>query len=172
MNQTTNQEVILVNDRDEAIGFADKISAHRDGGQVHRAFSVLIFNSRGEMLLQLRAASKYHFAGLWTNACCGHPARGDTVEAAARRRLREEFGFETELQEICSFFYEAHDPVSGLSEREWDHVLEGTFDGVPVPNAAEIDDYKWITMDQLELDVNSHPENYTPWFPIVCKQRR
>ena len=171
MEKTTSQEVILVNGQDEAIGFDEKLAAHRDGGKLHRAFSVLIFNSRQEMLLQLRSTKKYHFGGLWTNACCGHPMRDESVVAAAARRLQQEFGFHSQLEESFTFFYEAHDLISGLSEREWDHVLEGVFDGTPVPNTAEIDDYKWVTMDWLVNDLRRHPERYTPWFSILLQQR-
>ena len=92
-----NQQVILVDQHDNALGFMDKMEAHKKG-LIHRAFSIFIFNSRGEMLLQQRALNKYHSAGLWSNSCCSHPLPGEEVKEAATRRLNEELGFETSLE--------------------------------------------------------------------------
>ncbi len=158
------EEVILVDESDRAIGFAEKIQAHLDGGKLHRAFSIFIFDSRGRMLLQKRAAAKYHFGGLWTNACCGHPRRGEEVAEAAHRRLGEELGIEIELAEVHSFVYEATDAKSGLTEREYDHVLVGRFDGNAVPNPDEIDELKWVEVAELQDDVLANASRYTPWF--------
>ena len=146
------------------------MAAHQDGGRLHRAFSIVLFNARGEMLLQLRAAAKYHFGGLWTNACCGHPRRGEEIAEAARRRLREELGIEAELREVFSFTYTARDPGSGLTEKEFDHVFVGSFDGQPQPDPEEMDDTRWIDCEELERDLAARPEAYTPWFARVVER--
>lgn len=164
------EEIILVDEDDREVGFAEKVSAHRDGGRLHRAFSIVLFNTRGEMLLQLRAAAKYHFGGLWTNACCGHPRRGEALEAAARRRLREELGIDVELREVFSFVYRATDPGSGLTENEFDHVFVGRFDGDPDPDPEEMDDTRWIDCAALERDLAARPGAYTPWFARVVER--
>lgn len=164
------EEIILVDEQDREIGFAEKVEAHRNGGRLHRAFSIVLFNARGEMLLQLRAAAKYHFGGLWTNACCGHPRRGEALEPAARRRLREELGIDAELREVFSFTYTATDPRSGLTENELDHVFVGCFDGEPEPDPEEMDDTRWIDCSELERDLAARPEAYTPWFVRVVER--
>ena len=157
-------EVILVDECDTVLGVAAKEPAHSGDGQLHRAFSVLIYNRQGEMLLQRRSREKYHFAGLWTNACCSHPQHGETLAASARRRLAQEFGFDAELTELFSFLYRAHDPASGLTEHELDHVLRGEFNGTPLPDPAEISDWKWIAPAALRHDLTENPQLYTPWF--------
>jgi isopentenyl-diphosphate delta-isomerase len=162
-----SDELILVDEHDNPVGYAPKLEAHQNGGKLHRAFSVFIFNTAGEMLLQRRAASKYHFGGLWTNACCSHPRRGEETLAAAHARLRHELGFDTELRELFSFVYRATDPTSGLTEHEFDHVFAGHFDGAPAPNAAEVDDWKWMASGELLADIRARPSAYTPWFALV-----
>ena len=162
--------LILVDERDNPVGFETKLAAHRGGGKLHRAFSVFIFNGRGLMLLQRRAAGKYHFGGLWTNACCSHPRRGESTADAARARLRLEFGFDTPLQELFSFVYRAEDPASGLTEHEFDHVFRGTFDGTPRPNPDEIAEWKWVGPEELLADVKARPGDYTPWFKEVVER--
>ena len=126
--------VVLVDEQDRPLGTAAKLEAHQSGGRLHRAFSVFIFDSAGRMLLQRRGAGKYHFGGLWTNACCSHPQRDEPVVEAARPRLREEFGFDAELTPAFTFIYRATDPASGLTEHEFDHVFFGRFDGEPHPD--------------------------------------
>jgi isopentenyl-diphosphate delta-isomerase len=160
-------EVILVNEADLPVGREPKLTAHQNGGKLHRAFSIFIVNQAGEMLLQRRSQAKYHFGGLWTNACCGHPQPGRDLVACARQRLREEFGFDTNLRELFSFIYRAADPGSGLTEHEFDHVLLGRFDGLPHPAAGEIDDWKWAVADELLRDVTAFPQHYTPWFCLT-----
>ncbi len=162
--------LILVNECDEVVGCAEKLQAHQNGGTLHRAFSIFIFNARGEMLLQRRAPAKYHFAGLWSNACCGHPLWGQPLEEAASARLQFEFGFRTPLQVVSSFLYRAFDAKSGLTEHEFDHVFRGQWDGQPHPNPEEIDDWKWIEVGLLRADVALHPQRYTPWFQIVLDE--
>jgi isopentenyl-diphosphate delta-isomerase len=124
----------------------------------------VLFNRNGEMLLQRRSKRKYHFGGLWSNACCGHPRPGEVLAEAARRRLGEELGVSTELCAVFSFLYRSTDPGSGLSEHELDHVFVGQLDDEPQPDPEEIDDLRWIERAELERDVAAHPERYTPWF--------
>ena len=159
--------VILVDESDRPVGVEAKLAAHERGGKLHRAFSVFIFNAAGQMLIQRRADGKYHFGGLWTNACCSHPRQGETVVQSARTRLRQEFGFDVPLEERFGFVYRAEDPASGLTEHEFDHVLVGNFDGVPGPNPEEISDWRWVDPSELLEDVERHPERYTPWFKLV-----
>jgi len=161
------EEVILVNEADEPIGTAEKHAAHTDGGQLHRAVSVFVFNSAGELLIQRRAAAKYHFGGRWSNTCCGHPRPGESTQAAAHRRLREEFGIDVALRAVTTFTYEAHDAASRLTEREIDHIFVGSFDGSPEPDPAEIEAWAWATPADLQRDLAERPERYSPWFPIA-----
>ncbi|OLB47327.1 isopentenyl-diphosphate Delta-isomerase [Candidatus Bathyarchaeota archaeon] len=161
------ETVILVDEKDRPIGYEEKISAHSNGGKLHRAFSIFVFNSKGEVLLQLRAKAKHHFRNLWTNPCCSHPRKGEELEQAAHRKLKQEFGFDTNLDEAFSFIYKATDPESKLTEHEFDHVFTGKFDGVPKPNPEEIDDWKWTTPTKLREDLEKHPDRYTPWFRIA-----
>jgi len=163
-------DVILVDENDRPVGTAPKLDAHLNGGALHRAFSIFIFNSAGRILLQRRAAGKYHFGGLWTNACCSHPRKGQTLEQSAHARLRHEFGFDAPLKELFSFVYRAEDPASGLTEHEFDHVFVGRFDGTPAPNPEEIGGWEWVDRSRLLRDVSEHPERFTPWFRIVLER--
>lgn len=158
------EQLILVNEHDEAVGVEEKITAHLNGS-LHRAFSIFIFNSAGQLLLQKRACTKYHSRGLWSNTCCGHPRPGESIKEASRRRLREEMGFDCELREAFEFTYRA-DLEDGLIEYEYDHVLTGVFDGNPIPNGGEVDDWKWIDLTTLRLDMRARPQKYTCWFII------
>jgi isopentenyl-diphosphate delta-isomerase len=160
----SHEEVILVNERDEVLGVEEKLTAHSTGA-LHRAFSIFIVNSAGDMLLQKRASTKYHSKGLWSNACCGHPRLGETTEAASRRRLLEEMGFDCDLAELFQFVYRVK-LDNGLSEHELDHVMVGKWDGNPNPSPAEVDDWKWMAPAALHLDVKQTPKNYTYWFRI------
>jgi isopentenyl-diphosphate delta-isomerase len=160
-------ELILVDEHDNAVGFETKLRAHEAGGKLHRAFSVFIFNRAGEMLLQRRAVTKYHFGGLWTNACCSHPRRGEETLDAAHLRLRHELGFDTDLRELFASVYRAEDPTSGLTEHEFDHVFVGEFDGMPRPNPDEVGEWKWVSPVGLIADVRANPQSYTPWFSLV-----
>ncbi len=158
------ERLVLVDPSDQPIGEEDKLAAHRDGGKLHRAFSVFVENDEGEQLLQRRARSKYHFRGLWANACCGHPRPQEDIAAAARRRLREELGLDVELSEIFSFAYVAEDPESGLTERELDHVFVGTCNGFAQPHPDEIDEIRWVRPETLNREVEERPEGFAPWF--------
>ena len=160
--------VILVNSNDQKIGLMPKLEAHVRG-ILHRAFSVLIFNKKGELLIQQRALEKYHTPGLWSNTCCSHQIDGETNIEAGKRRLFEEMGFEVELYNLDSFIYNAYFE-NGLIEHEFDHVLLGVFLGSPSINKNEVNDYKWITLDKLQMDINTTPENYTIWFRIILEK--
>ncbi|HNT74026.1 MAG TPA: isopentenyl-diphosphate Delta-isomerase [Anaerolineae bacterium] len=162
------EQVILVDKEDREIGTEKKMATHRKG-LLHRAFSVLIFNSAGEMLLQQRAATKYHSGGLWSNACCGHPRPGEPTAAAARRRLHEELGMDCPLEETFAFYYRA-ELEDGLSENEYDHVLVGQCDGLtPQPDSTEVSDWRWMDMAALRADIAAQPERYTYWFKVLLE---
>jgi isopentenyl-diphosphate delta-isomerase len=161
------EQIILVDEKDRPLGFEEKIRAHENGGKLHRAFSIFVFNSNGKMLLQLRSVKKHHFGGLWTNSCCSHPRKGEKLEEAIHRRLKDEFGFDTKLEKKFDFIYKAFDKKSGLTEHEFDHVFVGTFDGAPKPNANEIDAFRWVDAKELSKDVEKNPGNYTPWFRLA-----
>lgn len=163
-------EVVLVNERDEVLGTMEKLRAHEEG-LLHRAFSVIIFNSRGQMLIHQRAKEKYHCGGLWTNACCSHPRLDETPENGAKRRLAEEMGFSTDVHYMGSFIYKV-DFENGLTEHEYDHMFCGYYDGEPVPNSEEVEDWKFVSMHDLLTDVDKNPENYTFWFKDILKNRR
>jgi isopentenyl-diphosphate delta-isomerase len=158
-------QVILVNDQDQAIGTMNKLEAH-EKGLLHRAFSIFIFNSKGEMLLQQRALDKYHSGGLWTNACCSHPIPGEETAQAADRRLQEEMGFCTPLQKTFSFIYKtAFD--NGLTEHEVDHVFTGNYDGDINPDPVEVNSYAFQSMEAIRLSIDAAPHLYTSWFKIA-----
>lgn len=159
-------QVILVDEQDNPVGTAEKMEAHFNGGQLHRAFSVFIFNHRGQMLLQQRALQKYHSGGLWTNACCSHPAPGEETAAAALRRLREELGFTTPVKKVFDFLYKA-DFDNGLTEHEFDHVFVGQYEGAILFNEEEVMDYCYVTHDQLRQSLRDEPGKYTAWFHIA-----
>ena len=165
-----SDHVVLVDESDRDLGVAEKLTAHQRGGALHRAFSVFIFNAAGEMLIQRRAAGKYHFGGLWTNACCSHPRSGKDVAAEARIRLKQEFGIDVPLEKRFSFVYRAEDPTTGLTEHEFDHVLTGRFEGTPEPDSDEIGEWRWVEPGELLADVERYPERYTPWFKLVLQK--
>jgi isopentenyl-diphosphate delta-isomerase len=161
------KNVILVDEADNAIGVMEKIQAHKEPDpRLHRAFSIFVFNSEGKMLLQQRALSKYHFGGLWSNTCCSHPIPGSDINKDVHSRLQEEMGFDCELDELFTFTYKA--PFNnGLTEWEMDHVFKGTYEGTIKPNQEEVEDYKWVTVEELLKDIKEHSEKYTPWFKIA-----
>ena len=158
-------QVILVNEADEPVGSMDKMLVH-EKGLLHRAFSVFIFNSNADMLLQQRAVDKYHSGGLWTNACCSHPFPGELTLDAAQRRLQEEMGFHTGLKEAFQFTYITHFD-NGLTEHELDHVFTGTFDGEITPNVAEVANYAYRSMGDIRTSIAANPHLYTSWFKIA-----
>ncbi|WP_438976539.1 isopentenyl-diphosphate Delta-isomerase [Polaribacter sp.] len=160
--------VVLVDKNDNQIGLMPKMEAH-EKAVLHRAFSVFTFNNKGELLLQQRAAHKYHSPLLWTNTCCSHQKEGETNIEAGKRRLQEEMGFTTELKEVFSFIYKA--PFeNGLTEHELDHVMVGDFDGEPNINKDEVESYKWMLLEDVKNDIENNPEIYTEWFKIIFKE--
>lgn len=161
----TEKEVVVVNERDESLGTMEKMEAHRKG-VLHRAFSVFIFNTKGEMLLQQRAPHKYHSGGLWTNACCSHPGQGEPVAQAAARRLREEMGFSVPLEKIFDFIYRS-EMENGLTEHEFDHVFTGYYDGTINPDKEEVKDYCYKSLDAIHISLQTHPHQFTAWFHIA-----
>jgi len=162
------ERVILVNEQDEQIGLMEKLKAHQTGA-LHRAVSVFIFNKTGELLLQKRASIKYHGANLWTNTCCTHPRDEETNEACAHRRLREEMGFDTELEERFSFLYKS-EVENGLIENELDHVFFGVYDGKIKLNPEEVEDCIFVPLGNVSKDADQHPERFSIWFRIILEK--
>lgn len=159
------QQVVLVDENDEVLGTMGKMEAHQKA-LLHRAFSVFVFNSKGEMLLQQRAAHKYHSPGLWTNACCSHPQPGEETAAAAIRRLQEEMGFVIPVQKVFDFVYKtAFD--NGLTEYEFDHVFAGEYEGPVLFNADEVQDICYKAMPEISNSLQTHPQKYTAWFHLA-----
>lgn len=162
------ENVILVDTNDEPLGLMEKIEAH-EKALLHRAFSVFIFNDKGELMLQQRAAGKYHSPLLWTNTCCSHQRDGESNIAAGKRRLMEEMGFTVELKEVFSFIYKA--PFdNGLTEHELDHVMVGFYNDAPVVNREEVEAYKWMSLENVKKDIEDKPELYTAWFKIIFEK--
>ena len=159
------EQVILVDEKDKEYGSMEKMEAHKKG-LLHRAFSVFVFNNKGEMLLQQRALQKYHSGGLWSNACCSHPQPGEAVADAARRRLAEEMGFETPLKKIFDFTYKAEFD-NGLTEHEFDHVFTGEYDDPVFFNTEEVKDVCYKKMEDIKHSLETHPQKYTPWFQLA-----
>ena len=158
------ENVILVDMLDNEIGTMPKMEAHLRG-HLHRAFSIFIFNSNGELLLQQRALDKYHSGGKWTNTCCSHPRSGEQTIDAANRRLNEEMGMKSELQYGFNFIYNA--PLSdNLFEHEFDHVYFGVSDHAPKINKIEVADFKYIGMQILTADIKNNPHHYTECLKI------
>ena len=158
-------DVILVDEQDQPVGSMEKMEVHQKA-LLHRAFSIFIFNSRGEMLLHKRADKKYHSAGLWTNACCSHPRPGEDTLAAAEKRLHEEMGIVTPLTKAFDFVYRAGFD-NGLTEYEFDHVFVGAYNGEIFPDDEEVSDYCFKTIDEIKSSIQSHPQKYTEWFKIA-----
>lgn len=162
------EQVILVNEKDEKIGLMAKQEAH-EKALLHRAFSVFIFNDQKQLMLQQRALHKYHSPGLWTNTCCSHQRDGETSLEAGTRRLQEEMGFTAALKETTSFIYKA--PFdNGLTEHEFDHVLVGTYNGTPEINPEEVAAWKWMALDDVRDDIASDPDSYSAWFKIIFEK--
>ena len=158
------ENVVLVDPEDRPLGTMEKMEAHRKG-VLHRAFSVFVFNSQGELLLHRRALDKYHSGGLWTNTCCSHPRPEESVIDAAQRRLQEEMGMRCQLEPKFSFVYRA-DLDHGMTEHELDHVLIGYSDVPPVPNPEEVASYRYVAPKEVAADIALHPDRYTAWFKI------
>jgi isopentenyl-diphosphate delta-isomerase len=162
-----SEQLILVDAHDRELGVKEKMEAHVEGA-LHRAVSVFVFDSEKRLLLQKRARTKYHSGGLWSNTACGHPRPGETTIAAARRRLHEEMGFDCELREAFEFLYRA-ELDGALIEHEYDHVLVGTHEGDPAPDPSEVEDWRWVTMDELRRRLSDEPQSYSYWLKVVVE---
>jgi len=162
------EEVILVTGKDEVVGSMEKLDAHKKG-LLHRAISILVFNTKGEFLLQKRAVNKYHSPNLWTNTTCSHPRPNENNLTAAVRRLKEEMGIFCELENIKSFKYKAF-LENGLVEHELDHIFIGITNATPAINLNEAVDFKYISYLELITDIQQYPEKYTVWFKIILKE--
>ena len=165
------EPLILVDSNDDVLGYLDKAACHDGDGQLHRAFSLFIFNSAGELLVQRRASGKRLWPGFWSNSCCSHPRRDETVSEAAARRCTQELGFATQLDYLYKFEYSARYGDEG-TERELCSVFVGRFDGEPDVNATEIDDWRWIAPEALEAAFAEEPDAYTPWFKMEWQRLR
>jgi isopentenyl-diphosphate delta-isomerase len=159
------EQVILVDSDDREVGVMEKMEAHKQA-VLHRAFSVFLFNSQGKMLLQQRALTKYHSAGLWTNTCCSHPRPGESVENAASRRLFEEMGIAASISKAFDFIYKAELPDE-LTEYEFDHVFVGIYDADVHPNHLEVANFVYQTIEEVTANLQSYPDKYTVWFKIA-----
>lgn len=166
--KTMTQNVVLVNKNNRKIGVEEKIRVHQEG-KLHRAFSIFIFNSKGELLIQQRAKSKYHSGGLWSNTVCSHPKPSETYYQSTHRRLQEEMGFDCKLKKIFHFIYRAN-LNDGLIENEFDSVFIGKYDKNPNPNLDEVMDYRWISIKKLKADIKANPNKYTIWLPIALRK--
>ena len=162
------ESVIIIDQNDRMLGTMDKMAAHF-GGILHRAFSIFIFNSKGELLMQQRAFGKYHSGGLWTNTCCSHPRLGESTPDAAYRRLKEEMGISCLLDTVFTFSYKAT-LTATITENEFDHVFFGLSDEVPFPDSAEVNAFKYMSLITLKQELIDHPDDYTQWLNICFEQ--
>lgn len=165
MDSAMSEKVILVNEQDEWVGLADKMQAHKDG-LLHRAFSVFVFNSKNELLIQQRADHKYHSPGLWSNTCCSHPRKGESTFSAAHRRMKEELGFDCDIEKAFVFRYKS-DVGGGLIENEYDHIYTGYSDKIPQINPEEVQDFRFIPISELLVRVEKEPETFTAWLKLA-----
>lgn len=164
------EEIILVDNNDNIVGYKDKQDTHING-DLHRAFSIYIFNSNNELLIQKRNSSKYHSGGLWSNTCCSHPRKGEDINAAVYRRLEEEMGIKCELNKVNEFIYKV-EFENGLIENEYLHVYTGKSNGTPIINEEEVEDYKWISLKELKEDIKLNPNKYTYWLKYTLNKER
>lgn len=155
------QQLILVDERDQVVGYGEKMEVHKKA-QLHQAFSIFVMNKNNELLLQMRALSKYHSGALWANTCCSHPVKDEEQSVTVHRRLKEEMGFSCELKPLFSFIYKAQ-LDKGLTEHEFDHVYTGNYEGSPDPNPEEVGDWKWMNIENLKHDLEKNPQDYVYW---------
>ena len=158
-------DVILVDELDNQVGVMEKLKAHEEG-VLHRAYSIFLFNDKGELLLQQRNHDKYHSGGLWTNTCCSHPKPGETIKEGALKRLQEEMGISAPINFAFSFIYQV-DFENGLTENEFDHVFIGEFKDDPVPNPEEVADWRYTSIEDIKTEMSLNPEAFTEWFKIA-----
>ena len=159
------EHVILVDEADQIVGSMEKLEAHKKG-VLHRAFSVLIFNSQGDMLIQKRAKTKYHSGGLWTNACCSHPIQDQDIKITVQNRLKYEMGIDLFPEYFFKFTYRAI-LDKDLIEHEVDHVYKGFYDGIPAINLEEVEDWKYISHEALQHEIEMNPAAFTSWFKLI-----
>ncbi len=159
------ENVVLVDEHDNELGLMEKMEAHRQG-MLHRAFSVFVLNSNGELLMQQRAFHKYHSGGLWTNTCCSHPRYQESTDEAAHRRMQEEMGFDCHLEKLFDFVYRAEFD-NNMVEHEFDHLYVGYSDTNPSINPDEVASWKWMSLEEIEYDLVENPDDYTEWFKII-----
>lgn len=164
------EKVILINEADEEIGVMEKMEAHRKG-VLHRAFSVFLYNDQKQLLMQRRASHKYHSGGLWTNTCCSHPRPGETILEAANRRLEEEMGIRNVSLSIVDHILYKVEFENGLTEHEYDYIVEGIYRFDPFLNPDETDDFRWVALDELKEEVNKTPEKFTYWLRHFLMQK-
>lgn len=155
------EKVVLVDEYDREVGTEEKLAAHEEN-LLHRAISIFVFNTKGELLLQKRADTKYHSGGLWANTCCTHPRPGESLDDAVHRRLKEEMGFDCPLEPVGTFYYQTTFD-NGLHEHEFDHVFKGVYEGEVDPNPEEASDYKWVAWGDVVADVKNNPGIYAVW---------
>ena len=160
--------VVLVDSSDRERGIMEKLQAHLSS-ELHRAVSVMIFNSKGEVLLQKRAAGKYHSAGRWSNASCTHPQPNEKPGDAAKRRLREEMGLDCQLTKQFEFIYRVT-LDNGLTEHEYDHVYAGVCDDKPAINPNEVSDWKYISLVDLKRGLNENPHQFSAWLRFIAER--
>lgn len=161
--------VVLVDCLDNQVGVAEKLEAHRNGGQLHRAFSIILFNDNCQMLLQRRASGKYHCPGLWSNSCCGHPRPGRDIVSEAKLRLQIEIGVTTEIQHVGTVSYR-FSLDNGLTEWELDHLFFGRYTGAVIPNPEEADAVEWLSWRDLQTFLQDCRQSVTPWFPLIMSK--
>lgn len=161
-------KIALIDKNDNIIGYEEKLKVHQEG-LLHRAFSIIIFNSKGEMLIHQRALDKYHSANLWTNACCSHLAENESMDKYIHKRLIEEMGFDCELDYLMKFNYRV-ELENNLIENETDYIYKGLYDGIVSPNPSEVRNWKWTTMKELNKEVKANPDNFTHWFKIILEK--
>lgn len=163
-----SDQLILVDEEDNAIGHGEKMEVH-EKGQLHRAFSIFVVNDKNELMLQKRALHKYHSGGLWANTCCSHPIKSEDQEVTVKRRLMEEMGFTCEIKPLFSFIYKAS-LDHGLTEHEFDHVYLGHYEGSPSPNPDEVGDWRWIGIETLKTDLVENSDQYVYWLQVAFQQ--
>ena len=162
------EEVILVDENDNAIGTMEKLEAHKKG-LLHRAFSILVFNSKGQLLLQRRSTKKYHSGGLWTNTCCSHPRPNEDIRTAVRRKLQQEMGIDVTPQFSHKFIYKV-DLENNLTEHEYDYVYVGRYDGEPHINEDEVAEWRFEDLEHVRADIEKSPGDFTYWFKLIINQ--